>query len=140
MARTTDTAVKAILLKDYDANRVPDLTPFIEAASAIVDDIIACAAETGAAITTERRELVERWLSAHFYKMSDKEHNSASNLGASASFTGQFAMGFDSTRYGQMAQRLDNTDCLENIDKTQQVRLDWLGLRPSEQTDYDQRD
>lgn len=138
--RTDSDAVKAILLLDYDSVRTPDLSPFIEAASAIVDDVVTCATEKGTSINSTRQELVERWLSAHFYKQSDKEHMSSSNLGASASFAGQTAMGFMSTRYGQMACRLDSTGCLDNIDQTQEVSLDWLGLPPSEQTDYDQRD
>lgn len=136
----TQAQVIAILLKDYDNEEQPDLSPFIEAAAAVVADVVACAVDKGLSLDATRQELIQKWLAAHFYKMSDKEFASSSQQGASASYTGQFAMGFDSTRYGQMAARLDSTGCLDNIDKTQEVSLDWLGLRPSEQTDYDERD
>lgn len=140
MARTNSDAVKAILLLDYDSKRSPDLAAFIETASALVDDVVDCAAEKGVALTDARLELIERWLAAHLYKMSDKDVTSSSQQGASASFTGQFGMGFDATRYGQMATRIDSSGCLDNIDKTQEASMEWLGKPPSEQIPYDQRD
>lgn len=136
----TQEQVKAILLVDYDTKRNPDLQAFLDDAALFVADIVTCAATKGLTVSTARQDALQKWIAAHLYKMSDKDMTSSSQQGASASYTGQFGMGFDATRYGQMATRLDNTGCLDNIDKTQEVSLDWLGLRPSEQTPYTERD
>lgn len=140
MARTTSAAVKAIMHLDYDSVRQPSLEPFIETASSLVDDLVECAAESDVVLSAAKLELIERWLAAHCYKQSsDQQHQSSSNK-SSASYKGQSGMGFDATTYGQMAVRLDTSGCLENADKGGDASLDWLGLPPSEQTDYVDRD
>lgn len=140
MARTTSSAVQAVLIGQYDSVENYDLTPFIEVASAVVDDVYECAFDKGVTLSATRLELIERWLAAHFYKLSDKGFASSSQQGASASYDGQTGMGFDATLYGQTASRLDSSGCLENLDKTQEASLDWLGKPPSTQIPYDQRD
>jgi hypothetical protein len=49
MVRTTTGAVQGILGSDYDSRRSPDLSPRIETAATLVDDILAKATELGIA-------------------------------------------------------------------------------------------
>lgn len=142
MARTNSDAVKAVLAggKDYDLALSPSLSPYIDAAYSLVNRVVVCAAKKNIVISDEDLELIERWLAAHFYAVSDKPYSSRSTLGASGSFQGQTAMHLDATLYGQQAKLIDYSGCLENISNKQRVRVGWLGKRPSEQMDYSDRD
>jgi hypothetical protein len=139
MPRTSEAAVKKILLIDYDSDAATDLSPFIDTASAVVDRVEACAIAKGKALSATELELIERWLSAHFYGQSDQPYTSRSTAGASGQFQGRTDMGFDSTKYGQSAIRIDYSGCLLNIDKRQRARVIWLGKNPSSQIDYEDR-
>lgn len=125
MIRTSPDLVKAILLNDY--NGTSDLDSFIQSASVIVDRLLAYAkrqaaeiveGSTGTIIVPEDDdlELIERWLAAHTYCQSDKTLASKNTGGAGGSFSGQTGKGFDSTLYGQMAKRLDQTGYLNYLD------------------------
>lgn len=146
MARTTSAAVQAILLGEYGQTiyeTSPDLTPFIETASAIVDDVVECSESNDrTTLDSTRAELVERWLAAHFYQQADPGYQSKSTGGASGSFLGRTDMYIESTRYGQTAVRLDKSGCLETLAGKEKKKAGavWLGLPPSEQTPYYQRD
>lgn len=103
--RTNATAVgKIIKVRASD-----DLTPFIEVASALVDEH--CATKTdseGVALyDAARLELIERWLAAHSYGAwkppTDSEHAGS----VSQRFQYKIDLGFDRTFHGQMAMRLD---------------------------------
>ncbi len=136
--RTNSTAVEALLLKDYDAKNLPSLSPFIESASSIVDDLYAYAVGNGRTISTVKLELIERWLSAHAYQQSDRGYTSRSTESASGSFQGSATEMLKSTFYGQMALTLDSTGYLMNIGKRKTVAY-WAGKPTSEQIDIDQR-
>lgn len=139
MARTNSNAVQAILGDNYDSNI--DLDPFIDTASAVVDEIEDCASERDITMSSTLLELIERWLAAHFYAHADPLYQSRSTGGASATFQGQTGMGLESTVYGQTALRLDKSGCLAYMDeKSEPVQVIWLGKPPSEQTPYWQRD
>lgn len=144
MARTTDVLVKKVLApgRDYDTVNNPSLQPFIEAASSVVDDVVTCATRKGKTLTSTKLELIERWLAAHLYQMSDEGYTSRSTMSASGSFQGQTGMYLEATMYGQTAITLDPTGCLVAIAKGARptARAFWAGKRPSEQTDYDARD
>lgn len=123
--RTTADAVKAVLAPglDYDTRRNPSLLPFIEAASAIVDEIAAFEVYSNA-----RLELIERWYAAYAYKVSDKDFTSRSTLGASGSFAGQTGTGLDANLYGQMVKQLDTAGVLGQVASTgTTVGGVWLG-------------
>ena len=139
MPRTTPEAVKDILQTDYDSFRNPSLTGRIEAAAVVVDRVVACAASRGETISTTEQEVLERWLAAHMYCMSDPQYTSRSTGGGSGSFKGQGGLGLDQTSYGQTCKLLDGTGCLTALEKRQSATMVWLGLNPSEQTDYDDR-
>lgn len=144
MSRTNATAVAKVLMDDYGprlSGDNPDLDPFIETASSIVDDVVECATAKGKTLTAAKLELIERWLAAHFYAVSDKPYTSRSTVDASGSFAGQTAMYFESTLYGQHAMRLDPSGCLDAIGGKERKRAggSWLGKNPSSQIDYEDR-
>ena len=140
MARTNAGKVQGILVNDYDGYTT--LEGYIETANVIVTRVEACAVAKGVTLTAAELELVERWLSAHFYAVQDKPYASNSTNKASASYHGQTGMYLEATLYGQMATRIDWSGCLAAIATGQRAvaSADWLGKPPSEQTDYTQRD
>lgn len=143
MARTNPGAVQGILGDNYGSgiqgSTPPDLQQFIDAATVIIDRVLISALNKGKPLTIKEAELVERWLSAHFYQMNDPGYVSRSTSGASGSFDGGTGEGFEGTRYGRMAIRLDYSNTLRNIDKQQRVTAAWLGKTKREQVDYDKR-
>jgi hypothetical protein len=143
MGLTTTTAVQAILSAggDYDTDASPDLQQFIDSADAVVATrLVATAAKKNYVHATAELEIIERWLAAHLYCCSDQPYKSRSTAGASGQFSGNTADGFDSTKYGQMACRLDYSGCLQNLNKFQRAGAQWLGKPPSAQIPYDERD
>jgi hypothetical protein len=147
MARTNAALVGGVLLGDLDP--FADLTPFIESASVIVDSVSAKAAGSDTPLTEAELELIERWLSAHSYAMSDQPYSSKSTGGASASFQGQTGKYLEATKYGQMAVTLDRSGTLRMMGQstaagggTELSRSAggfWLGRTPDEQTPYWER-
>lgn len=105
--RTNADAVKKILGQNYDSFANPDLIPYIETASAIVDQLIQQAAEDNQVIPTSTLELIERWLSAYFYTIMDPLYLTKK--------TG-LAMGtFPERSYKDAAIQLDPTALLNDI-------------------------
>lgn len=142
MARTNSDAVKALMLPggDYDTENNPSLTPFIDTASMLIDQIPACVTRKGGtALTDAQLELLERWLAAHFYQQSDKGYTSRSTAGASGSFGGQVTMHLESTLYGQTALTIDPSGCLANIARNQRAGASWIGKTRSQKLSYSDR-
>lgn len=143
MARTTADLVKALMAPggDYDLVSSPDLSPFIDTASAIVDDVAECAINKDKALTTARLELIERWLAAHFYQQSDQGYIERATLRASGKFQGQTGMYLESTKYGQTARNLDSSGCLDAIATGTRKTAGgfWAGKPKNEQVDYEDR-
>ena len=85
--RTTNDKVIAILSGggDYDVLASPDISPYVETASAIVDLIVECATRKGVTISDTVLELQERWIGAHLYAVSDKPYSQRQTLRASIS-------------------------------------------------------
>jgi hypothetical protein len=138
-ARTDATLVQEILQRDYRAGA--PLTIPIRAGSALMDQVIACAADKGASFTEEEAQLMETYLAAFFYQMNDKGYTSRRTGSASGNFAGQWGKYLESNNYGQAAMVLDKTGCLHDIAQgVQEATGRWLGKRPSQQTPYDQRD
>lgn len=140
MARTSSSAVQGILLKDYDDLDAPSLTPFIDTASNIVDQIVTCATAKGMTLSAATLELIERWLAAHSYVCSDPTYLEKQTQSARGRYMGTSGLGLEGSRYGQMAMTLDPSGCLRSLNKSLRARAEWLGLPPSEQTDYEDRD
>lgn len=141
--RTTAAAVQAVLGGDYGPlpdGTYPDLSPYIESVTGLVTQLAAnVVTYRETTLSSSTLELIERWLAAWAYAMSDKTLSSTSKGGASGSFTGQWGMGLDSNNYGQMAIRIDYTRTLDAMDKGRIASTDWLGRMPSSQTPYSER-
>lgn len=130
--RTDADEVKSILQLDYDTNRNPSLTPYMTAASLIIDRVKVCASAKSKALTETELTILETWLSAHLYQQSDPGYSSRNTGGAGGSFLGQTGMGLDSTRYGQTAKLLDYSGCLTAILEKREVSFEWMGTPPDE--------
>jgi len=138
MARTTKADVEGII--ELDASVVPDdaaLLPFITVANELVTE--ACTGDNGpdTAYSAERLELIERWLTAHFYTNRDPRAVTEKAGSVSAAYQSRVDLGFNTSHYGQTAMRLDTNGGLAKInDDTQKggkprVGVTWLG------TDYE---
>jgi len=92
-------------------------------------------------LTTALLLEIEKHLAAHFYALRDPQYQQKRTEKASATFQGKTDLGLDLTWWGQMAKTLDVSGCLAQLDKgIGTPQLVWLGLPPSEQTDYEDRD
>lgn len=142
MARTTSAAVILILPSECDVTiEESTVDPFVEAASAIVDDVNTCATARGSTLSSTRLELIERYVAAHLYRvLVDQGAREEETADAKIVYEGSTAMMLDATFYGQTAKMLDSTGCLAAQSNQKRISISWLGLPPSSQTDYDDRD
>lgn len=133
--RTTGEAVRKIVPTVGDN----DITPFLDVATALVDKV--SAEDSGGLLNASLLLQMEKWLAAHFYAIYDPQYSEKREENAEAKFQGKTAMGLDSTLWGQMAKRIDVTGYLAALDKGGgRIGITWLGLPPSEQTNYVDRD
>ena len=132
--RTNEDCVKDII----ETNASISLTPFIRAASLLVDWVADTCDVDGlnsAALLAE----IECWLAAHFYAHRDQQYSNKKTGDASATFQGTTAMNLGSTQYGQTAMMLDLSNCLSKRSKEAEqggkikARLTWMGLEPENQ-------
>lgn len=133
--RTTSGSVQSILLSDYDGTS--SLTTFIQGASFIVDRLVTCAAEDGTTFSSDELELIEAYLAAYRYTLSDRVYTSKSTSKAS----GSFLHDKEHNPYLKGAMDLDPTGCLRQLlSNKYRAGAEWLGKAPSEQVDYEDRD
>lgn len=129
MARTTSANVQGII----SIKSGTDLDPFINAANSVVTS--ACSNSSYSATTLE---LIERWLAAHFYTVYDPRKESSKVGDGSVKYEGRTEMGFNSSKYGQMAMRIDTAGNLAALDKKTTegigniLSLTWLGAEEDE--------
>jgi hypothetical protein len=142
MGRTSYEAVAKLV--EVDATISTDLAPFIETANAMVTEHCVDAAETN---NSDRLELIERYLAAHFYKIRDAMVRQESVGPITAMYEYKLDKGLHLTTWGQMATLLDSTGGLAAWNKqivegkaARTVGVSWLGLAPSDQTEYEGRD
>ena len=141
--RTSSGAVKSVLMDDYGARRdgtLPDLTPYIETASSVTDDVVVYAAAKGITLNVIKLELIERWLGAHFYVMSDQPYLEKETMQARAKYQGTTGMMLKASKYGQTALLLDTSGTLATMEERKVAGAFWLGKVPSEQLDYYERE
>ena len=137
--RTNAYLVKQVLQDDYgqkEDGALPTLEPFMLAANLLTTRMASSAAKVGYVHTTEEKKVIETWLSAHFYVMSDQNYSVKSTGGASATFQGHTRMHLDASKYGQSAVMLDTSGTLRSMSRNGVIRIAWLGLPQSQQTDY----
>jgi hypothetical protein len=119
-----DADVRKII--DVSASEVSDLTPFIEAAEAVVS-----AQTSGLGATLEDR--VTTWLAAHFLAIRTPRSKSEGAGSVRAAFFGAVDLGLNVTRYGQMAMTLDSSGGLAqwnravNEGRGSGITFEWLG-------------
>lgn len=134
MAIRTDAGkVKGVIAVSANCN----LTRQIKWATLITDRMVTCATEKGYSHTSEELIEIETLLAAHAYSIFDPQYVSKSTDGASGSF--------DVKQWAHAAIQLDGSGCLSailgpNLQGSRVASMDWLGLPPSEQTPFYQRD
>lgn len=137
MARTSSAAVILVLGQqtvngkagNYDG--LSDLSPYIDTASSIVDDLVAAANTDGVTITATKAELIERWLAAHYYTQMDPLYKSRSTDRASGTFVEQ--------NFRMVATQLDPSGLLAGILAGQRAEGAWLGTAAPAARTYDER-
>ena len=117
MTRTTDEDVRSIIESDVTTS----LDPFIKTASSLVDWLIL--QKYGDTLTATQLEVIEMWLTAHFYAHRDQLFQSKNTGKAGGSFQGQTAMVLMSTQYGQTACLLDTSGNLAALSKQTETGL-----------------
>lgn len=131
MPRTTAPSVKAVLGQNYDTRNNPSLSPYIDTASALVDEVVRLAADYSRVLSAHTAELIERWLAAHYYTVMDPLYVSQGTLSSSGSFNPR--------SYKDVAIELDTTGILAGLLKQNRAGGEWLGKTASEQLSWDQR-
>lgn len=104
-----------------------DLDPFIESANMIVTDVCSDSSYTDAKL-----ELIERYLSAHFYTLRDPRAKIEQAGDVRVEYQSKVDLGFNTSHYGQMAMRLDTEGNLARLDQKalkglSKASLKWLG-------------
>lgn len=93
----------------------------------------------GYSIPTSRLTMIERYLSAHFAAITYPQSSFEAAGKVQVSYATKIALGFDLTRYGQMAVRLDPTRSLKGLDesKIRRASISWLGVTDEERATID---
>ena len=136
--RVTDQQVRDIV----DTNPALPTLPFIAAANALTDKV--SSNDSDSLLNAASLLEIERWLSAGLYAIRDQAYTSKKSGDASAVFqTGMSQPGFlNQNDYLRTAMALDVTGYLAKLNRgqTAEATMEWVGLAPSEQTDYEDRD
>lgn len=113
MPRTTSDAVIGVLGKQYKP-KYPT-TFAIETANVVVTAV--CEQNTqGIVYNVGLLELIERWLSAHFYCIQNPQRRFSSVGKVQESTDSKVDIGLDQTRFGQMAKSIDHHGLLAQHD------------------------
>lgn len=123
--RTTDAAVLEVMAPghEYDLQTNPSLVPFMDAAQVLVNRVAALALRRqSGGYDAAVLEVLERYLTAHFYLTSDKAYANKSDGGASASFMQQTGKRLEQTPHGQTALNLDYLGILNGIQNNARAR------------------
>ena len=133
--RTNPQLVRDALEIDEDIN----LNSHIDLANALTDKV--ASEDTNSELSDALLLGIETRLACHFASRRDMPFASKTTGKASATFQGQTGMRLESTHWGQDAMTLDVTGYLNTLNRGRvKASLSWLGLPPSEQTDYVDRD
>lgn len=127
--RTTNAQVAAIIELEVTVST----EPFIEVANSLVTELC-----TDSDYTDEKLELIERWLSAHFYAIREGRATLEKAGKVSATIQSKVDLGFDVTHYGQMAMRIDTAGNLAKLNEQTKkggvpvVGMTWVGRTEEE--------
>ncbi len=122
--RTTSAAVLGILTP---ADATISLTPFIEVANSVVNDVC-----LNSGYDATKLELIERWLAAHFFRIRDKAEGSEQAGSVLRSFQFKLGLNLAVTMYGQQAMVVDFKGNLAALSKRMELGIavpsvTWLG-------------
>jgi hypothetical protein len=133
--RTNARAVERLLGEDYTGKS--DIHAAVKSAVALVDRLQVRARGVNRSLTVDELELIERWLAAHFYVMSDQVLATETVGGAGGSYQGTTGAGLRASKYGQSAVALDFSGCLQALASNRRAGAAYLGRRPGAQSDYE---
>lgn len=132
-------ADKVRTIVETDDEAFPDLGPFIAAANSLVGAVC-----LGSGYSDFTLELIERWLAAHFYAVSDPRSTYEQAGSVSEKLEGKTDLGLDFTRYGQQAKLLDYAGNLAKLGRDQvgkyarvAMEMVWLGTDDGSVPDAD---
>ncbi len=131
--RVTEEDVRGIIETDGNIS----LAPFLNSATALTDYI--SSEDSDGVLSAALLIEIEKNLAAHSYALRDPQYLAKKTGDASAKFQGETGMGLDYTPWGQMAKQLDVSGTLSTLGK-KKPGMAWLGLPPSKQTAYRDRD
>lgn len=132
MPYTTPTLVQGLI----DTDPTVDLTPFIASADSLIVNV--CLPSYQAIMIDPNlsalMELIERWLSAHFYTILDNQLQMAKAGQGHVIFMQKIDYGLKCSMYGQQAMRLDYLGLLAALDNTTNIKrqinlgMFWMGV------------
>jgi len=124
--RTNPTMVRSVATQIASS---VDLSIFIDTASKIVDKVEVCA---GSELDDQQLALIETWLTAHFYSVTNPVAMSKKIGEAETRYQERtMGMGYDGTMYGQQALAIDTSGCLRKLGK-QKATIKWLGSKAND--------
>lgn len=132
MAYTTAAQVATII----EVDDTIDLDAFIDTAHELVEELC-----TDSGYTTTRLELIERWLSAHFYAIRDARIKLERAGPVAAHYQHELGLNLADTMYGQQAMLIDTAGSLAALSKRAEegkrkgVGVTWLGTGDSDGND-----
>lgn len=136
--RTTPTAVIAILGENYGPSAdgsLPDLTPYIQAASLTIDRLETGAIEREIPLTATELQVIETWLSAHRYTAMDPLYKQKSTDRTSGGFVRDMKQG----DYLKAALEMDPSGELSALIKGSRATGFSLATPMSEQMTWEDR-
>lgn len=128
--RTTSADVALIIEVETSIS----LDPFIEVASALVDELLVT---TPVTYDDTRLELIERWLSAHFYAIRDLRRSQERAGSVGELFQFRLGLNLAVTMYGQQVMLIDTAGILAALSKRAEegqkasAGITWLGTEPT---------
>jgi hypothetical protein len=126
----SDNDLTTICKEAEDEASVDERTMAIATAHAIVYEYL-----DGYGVPLTILDIVERYLSAHFICITYPQTVFESVGKLQQSFSMKVALGFDQTRFGQQAKKLDPTGQLKKLDDAKApvpVSITWLGMTQTE--------
>lgn len=137
MAYRTDTErVQKLLETGRDYKPGASLVGFVQKANLITTRVAACAIARGTPLTADELEMVERWVAAYSYTLSDRLYSSNSTGRSSASYVLDRET---PNPYLKGALESDPSGCLKAILSQKRASGAWVGKTASEELTYDER-
>jgi hypothetical protein len=130
--RTTPELVAGIIEVDPG----DDVSPFIYSANSVVTAVCGVADPPYSdGFFNSQMELIERWLSAHFYGIMNQQLLASKADVAAYHFQAKIDYGLKATMYGQQVMLLDNQSLLAALENTSEIKrkihLDITHLGPA---------